>query len=243
MQRFVERERPRVTLWYHQALRMVVKSTGDAKLERLYSARSGLPRRDLPNYHGTAISWQNHTFAGDTAFVVELPGGALPAAGARSARRRHARARPRGRAAARGAQADPVRRRAQGATWRDYAQRHYGFDDFRLRDPKVIVEHYTVTSSFPPVFDYFSRNQPDSGAGRAARRLLALRDRPRRHDLPARADDDHVPPHGRPQLDRDRHRARGHERRPGDGQPRASSPPRCGSRARSRAATGSPRAT
>ena len=29
MQRFVERERPRVTLWYHQALRMVVKSTGD----------------------------------------------------------------------------------------------------------------------------------------------------------------------------------------------------------------------
>jgi beta-N-acetylhexosaminidase len=25
----------------------------------------------------------------------------------------------------------------------------------------VIVEHYTVTSSFPPVFDYFSRNEPD----------------------------------------------------------------------------------
>jgi beta-N-acetylhexosaminidase len=43
-----------------------------------------------------------------------------------------------------------------------YAQRHYGIDDYRLRDPKVIVEHYTVTSSFPPVFDLFSRNEPDA---------------------------------------------------------------------------------
>ena len=88
LQRFIERERPRVTLWYHQALRIVVKSAGDPKLERLYSARSGLPRKALPRYHGTAVSWQNHSFAGDTAFVVELPGGALPAAGVR----RHARA-------------------------------------------------------------------------------------------------------------------------------------------------------
>jgi protein MpaA len=41
MQRFIEREKPRVTLWYHQALRIVVKSTGDPVIERLYSARSG----------------------------------------------------------------------------------------------------------------------------------------------------------------------------------------------------------
>ena len=164
MQRFVERERPRVTLWYHQALRMVVKSTGDAKLEQLYSARSGLPRRDLPHYHGTAISWQNETFTGDTAFVVELPGGALTAAGAR----RHAGATL---ALAR-AVAPPREVRkpipypaARRADMADYAQRHYGFHDFRLRDPKVIVEHYTVTSSFPPVFDLFSRNQADSELG------------------------------------------------------------------------------
>src|SRR5215210_6866548 len=88
MQRFIERERPRVTVWYHQALRIVVKSTGDPKLEKLYSAGSGLPRRALPRYRGTAISWQNHTFPGDTAFVVELPGGALPVTGVR----RHANA-------------------------------------------------------------------------------------------------------------------------------------------------------
>ena len=31
-----------------------------------------------------------------------------------------------------------------------YAQRHYGIDDYRLRDPKVIVEHYTATSASRP---------------------------------------------------------------------------------------------
>jgi N-acetylmuramoyl-L-alanine amidase len=160
MQRFIAREKPRVTLWYHQALRMVVKSTGDAKLERLYSARSRLPRKSLPRYHGTAISWQNHTFTGDTSFVVELPGGALPAGGVR----RHAgavlalaRAVAPPREVRKPIPYGPERR----ADMADYAERHYGIHDYRLRNPKVIVEHYTVTSSFPPVFDYFSRNEPD----------------------------------------------------------------------------------
>jgi N-acetylmuramoyl-L-alanine amidase len=160
MQAFVERERPRVTLWYHQALRMVVKSTGDATLERLYSARSGLPRKSLPRYHGTAVSWQNHGFPGDTAFVVELPGGALAAGGVR----RHA-----GAVLALARAIAPPREVAKPipfgserrADMADYAERHYGIHDYRLRDPKVIVEHYTATSSFAPVFDYFSRNEPD----------------------------------------------------------------------------------
>ena len=30
-----------------------------------------------------------------------------------------------------------------------YARRHYGIDSYRLRDPKVIVEHYTVTVDLP----------------------------------------------------------------------------------------------
>jgi N-acetylmuramoyl-L-alanine amidase len=160
MQRFIERERPRVTLWYHQALRMVVKSGGDPKLERLYSARSGLSRKRLPRYHGTAVSWQNHSFPGDTAFVVELPGGALPAAGVR----RHAnavlalaRAVAPPREVAKPIPFGPQRK----ADMADYAQRHYGIHDYRLRDPKVIVEHYTVTSSFAPVFATFSRNERD----------------------------------------------------------------------------------
>jgi N-acetylmuramoyl-L-alanine amidase len=164
IQRFVERERPRITLWYHQALRMVVKSTGDAKLERLYSRRSGLPRKRLPRYHGTAVSWQNTTFPGDTAFVVELPGGPLSAAGAR----RHARAT----LALAKAVAPPrvvskpipfdAKRRAD---MRGYAQRHYGIDDHRLREPKVIVQHYTVTDTFAPVYNTFAPNRPDVELG------------------------------------------------------------------------------
>jgi N-acetylmuramoyl-L-alanine amidase len=164
LQRFIERERPRITLWYHQALRMIVKSTGDAKLERLYSRRSGLPRKRLPRYHGTAVSWQNTTFRGDTAFVVELPGGPLPAAGVR----RHARAT----LALAKAVAPPrvvskpipydAKRKAD---MRAYAQRHYGIDDHRLRDPKVIVQHYTVTDTFPPVYNTFAPNRPDVELG------------------------------------------------------------------------------
>jgi hypothetical protein len=164
LQRFVERERPRVTLWYHQALRMVVKGAGDPALERLYSRRSGLPRRRLPAYHGTATSWQNSTFPGDTAFVVELPGGALPAAGAR----RHA-----GAVLALAAAVAPPRVVSKPipygddrkADMRAYARRHYDIDDFRLREPKVIVQHYTVTDSFPPVFNTFAPNRPDIELG------------------------------------------------------------------------------
>jgi N-acetylmuramoyl-L-alanine amidase len=164
IQRFVERERPRVTIWYHQALRMVVKSAGDPYLQRLYSRLSGLPRRRLPAYHGTATSWQNSSFEGDTAFVVELPGGALPSSGVR----RHTRAvLSTARAVA------PPRVVAKPipfgddrkADMRAYARRHYGIDDFRLRRPRVIVQHYTVTDTFQPVYDTFAPNQPDVELG------------------------------------------------------------------------------
>jgi N-acetylmuramoyl-L-alanine amidase len=160
IQRFVERERPRVTIWYHQALRMVVASRGDSSLERIYARASGLPRRRLPAYHGTATSWQNRTFPSDSAFVVELPGGALP----RAAVRRHAGA------VLRVARAIAPPRVVQKpipfgderkADMRAYARRHYGIDDHVLREPKVIVQHYTVTSSFPPVYNTFAPNRPD----------------------------------------------------------------------------------
>jgi N-acetylmuramoyl-L-alanine amidase len=160
IQRFVERERPRVTLWYHQALRMVVKSTGDPVLERRYSRASGLPRRRLPAYYGTATSWQNTTFDGDSAFVVELPGGALPDAGVR----RHARAvlkLARAIAPPRLVPKPIPFGEERKADMRAYARRHYGIDDHRLRNPKVIVQHYTVTESFPPVYDTFAPNRPD----------------------------------------------------------------------------------
>jgi beta-N-acetylhexosaminidase len=44
---------------------------------------------------------------------------------------------------------------------RAYARRHYGLDSFRLQDPKVIVEHYTVTDTFRAAYDTFAGDVPD----------------------------------------------------------------------------------
>ena len=43
----------------------------------------------------------------------------------------------------------------------DYAQRHYGFHDFHLRDPHVIVEHYTANESFSATYNTFAPDNPD----------------------------------------------------------------------------------
>jgi N-acetylmuramoyl-L-alanine amidase len=52
----------------------------------------------------------------------------------------------------------PARRKRE---MRAYALRHYGVDDFRLRDPRVIVEHYTAIDSFSATFNTFARDVPD----------------------------------------------------------------------------------
>jgi len=51
-----------------------------------------------------------------------------------------------------------ARRRRETAA---YARRHYGLDDYRLRDPHVIVEHYTVTPSFRATWNTFAPDRPD----------------------------------------------------------------------------------
>jgi N-acetylmuramoyl-L-alanine amidase len=52
----------------------------------------------------------------------------------------------------------PARRKQE---MRAYARRHYGIDTWRLRDPKVIVEHISVTSSTTAVFATFAPDIPD----------------------------------------------------------------------------------
>src|SRR3954454_20230910 len=42
-----------------------------------------------------------------------------------------------------------------------YARRHYGLDTFRLRHPRVIVEHVTVTSSYSAAWNTFAADVPD----------------------------------------------------------------------------------
>ncbi|MEA2321883.1 MAG: hypothetical protein QOD81_1733 [Solirubrobacteraceae bacterium] len=50
-----------------------------------------------------------------------------------------------------------ARRREMAA----YARRHYGIDDYRLRNPRVIVEHLTVTPSIEATFNVFAPDRPD----------------------------------------------------------------------------------
>ena len=164
----VRRVHPDITVYYHQHMRLVNLSGADRALVRDYARRVGLPARTLPAYHGTATSWQNHAFPATSAFVVELPAGPLSAASAR----RHAGALlaiAAGRASAAAAAARrphvvwrriPFGRDRQ-AQMRDYARRHYGLDHARLIDPRVIVEHVTVTSTFAPAWSTFASDARD----------------------------------------------------------------------------------
>jgi len=43
-----------------------------------------------------------------------------------------------------------------------YARRHYGIDTWQLRDPKVIVEHVTISSTFGSAFATFAADRPDA---------------------------------------------------------------------------------
>ena len=173
VRRLVRRIRPAITVWYHQHLRLVNLSAGaDERIVRRYARAVGLPARILPNYRGTATSWQNHRFPGTSSFVVELPAGPL----SRAAARRHAdavldvaagraptpasgtaAAAPRPRIVWRGIPFGATRRRQMRA----YARRHYGLDTAALRDPKVIVEHFTASGSFSSAFNTFAANAPD----------------------------------------------------------------------------------
>jgi beta-N-acetylhexosaminidase len=44
---------------------------------------------------------------------------------------------------------------------RAYARRHYGTGTAALRDPKVIVEHFTGSGTFSSAFNTFAANAPD----------------------------------------------------------------------------------
>jgi protein MpaA len=77
----VRRVRPQLAVYYHQHMGITVRARGgDVAVERDYARRTGLPLRSLPNYHGTAVSWENRAVPGGTAFVVELRAGPADAA-------------------------------------------------------------------------------------------------------------------------------------------------------------------
>ena len=86
--RLVQRIRPDITIWYHQP-QAVVRAWGPSRpAARRYADYAGEPYRSIRWPNGTAPNWQNHTFAGTSSFVVELPPGVL----SRASAARHARA-------------------------------------------------------------------------------------------------------------------------------------------------------
>lgn len=52
----------------------------------------------------------------------------------------------------------PARRKQEMAA---YARRHYGLNSYKLRDPQVIVEHYTVTDTVQATYNTFAPDVPD----------------------------------------------------------------------------------
>ena len=74
----IERERPQITIWYHQAMALVAKQRRHVPTQRRYAERVRLPLKDLDPLPGTASRWQNHRWPGHLSFAVELPAGALP---------------------------------------------------------------------------------------------------------------------------------------------------------------------
>ena len=71
----IVRLRPRLTVWFHQHLDLVWASGGNRRVEKVFARVSGLPYHPMPQLAGSAISWQNNTLPGTTAFAAELPAG------------------------------------------------------------------------------------------------------------------------------------------------------------------------
>ena len=230
VQRLVARVRPDLTVYYHQHMRLVVlpraadtrrcATTAAASGSRRPSAR--LPRdgdrlaeppirRDRVRRRAARRARSRRRGA-----AAPRAGGARVARAGRPARRAGA---PPPRPSRRSSGTDPVRRRGAGrcGPTRGATTACRGA---RCGDPKVIVEHYTASTTFARRSTRSRPTRPTSSR-RAARRLRALRDRPRRDDPPARLAALALPPHRRAQRHRDRDRARRRLRRRRHGPARA----------------------
>jgi len=72
--RLILREKPDVTIWFHQPFGLVDRPAGNPFAARRISRLIGFPLVRLRGpYPGSASRWQNHHFPQSTAFVVELP--------------------------------------------------------------------------------------------------------------------------------------------------------------------------
>ena len=82
----VLRERPTLTIYYHQPFGLVdIPEGGHPAAARTYAELTGLPMRRLSRRPGSLSRWQNVSLQPGSAFVVELAAGPL----ARALRLRH----------------------------------------------------------------------------------------------------------------------------------------------------------
>jgi protein MpaA len=77
---FILRERPDVSIWFHQHQDLVdLQRGGDQPLMRDYARIAHMRTGRNPILPGTAARWENRVLPMASAFVVELAAGALPA--------------------------------------------------------------------------------------------------------------------------------------------------------------------
>ena len=78
---FIRRIEPDLSIWFHQPWGAVLACRGRpliaAEYAKLVGMRTSCRGKGL---HGTAITWEMHTFPGSTAFVVEMPPGKVTGA-------------------------------------------------------------------------------------------------------------------------------------------------------------------
>ncbi len=157
---------PHLTVWLHQPYGIVVDTPGARPATlRAYAKRVGLPLRTLPRYRGTAVGYQHATRPDREAFVAELHAGAVPDATAR----RHASAiLAAGTATATATAARPTIKQtpipfgtARKRQMKAYTRRHYGLNSHLLAQPRVIVQHYTASTTFSSAFNTFASNARD----------------------------------------------------------------------------------
>jgi protein MpaA len=80
LRRFILRERPAVSIWFHQHLNFVILQPGaDASLMRRYARVAHMRAGHYPQVPGGAPRWENHVLPNGSAFAVELAAGTLPA--------------------------------------------------------------------------------------------------------------------------------------------------------------------
>jgi protein MpaA len=80
LRRLILRERPELSIWFHQHLDLVdLERGGNPALMRRYARIARMRAVRYVQFPGTVARWENHVLGNATAFVVELAAGALPA--------------------------------------------------------------------------------------------------------------------------------------------------------------------